>query len=168
MRQELCPGWKAAGGGSGRTDGRTDGRTALCPPAWPALRANLISCAEQLFLRCRTLDFIGCWIPSHPGLPPHPGLPLPPRSRCCCASRLPALPPLQPLPRRFWLHPRPSSPSLLLKRVDAIPSLEYFSFLALYFSLFAAWGQSHTGCCRQPGKAASRRVLQLGQVREGE
>lgn len=35
---------------AGRTEGSVSAR------GWPGLRANLISCAEELFLRCRILD----------------------------------------------------------------------------------------------------------------
>lgn len=137
---------------AGRTEGFVSARRS------PGLRANLISRAEQLFLPRRILD-------SHQILDSHRMLvsitswtAIASRAATATAETLLRVPAasgahLQPPPRRLWPLSRCPCSSPLLKRVDIIPSVGYFSFLVLYFSLLAAWGQSHTGWCRQPSKS---------------
>lgn len=126
------------------------------------------------------LDFHqGSGMPSGSGLPSDPGLLLPQQRRCCTSS-LPAAHNcshfLAPGPKAGGsFQPLASPPMscalpLLLRRAGIFRGLGIlvFSSLVLYFNLLAAWGQSHTGCCWQGGKAAFWRFLQLGQVLERE
>lgn len=133
-RQEVSPGWRAAAAG------RTDGRTAGCVSAADPRGCQPIS---QL---CRAAFPA---VPD-PGLPSDPGLHHILRCRRIpgCHRRDAAARPgcSGAASSRLWLRPRCPCPSLLLQRVDLTPSLEHFSLPGLYFSLFAAWGQSHTGC----------------------
>lgn len=149
------------------------GQRALHLPAYrPGWKPILLAMQRSFGCGARSWTAIGSWTDGLTGC--HRILDCHRRHRDAAAQ-------LRPLPRRLGCRLGGSfqplaSPQMLLsllllwKQVDIIQGLGMlcFSFRVLYFNLFAAWGQSHTGWCWQQGKAAFWRFSQPGQVLEGQ